>query len=89
MLLSSEDGKISILPALPDSWENGRVKGLLAVGSVEVDITWKDKTPVCISLCSSADQSVNVFYGNKKLAEQIELKKQEQQTIDLRSCEWI
>ena len=32
---------------------------------------------------------INIFYGNKKLTEKIELKKQEQQIIDLHSCEWI
>ena len=89
MLLSSEDGKITILPALPESWESGKVKGLLAVGGVEVDIAWKNKKPISISLCSSVDQSINIFYGNKKLTEKIELKKQEQQIIDLHSCEWI
>lgn len=89
MLLSSEDGKITILPALPESWESGKVKGLLAVGGVEVDIAWKNKKPISISLCSSVDQFINIFYGNKKLTEKIELKKQEQQIIDLHSCEWI
>lgn len=89
MLLSSEDGKITILPALPESWESGKVKGLLAIGGVEVDIAWKNKKPISISLCSSVDQFINIFYGNKKLAEKIELKKQEQQIIDLHSCEWI
>ena len=89
MLLSSEDGKITILPALPGSWESGKVKGLLAVGGVEVDIAWKNGKPISISLCSSLDQSINIFYENKKLTERVELKKQEQQIIDLHSCEWI
>ena len=84
-----EDGKITILPALPCSWESGKVKGLLAVGGVEVDIAWKNRKPISISLRSSLDQSINIFYGNKKLTEKIELKKQEQQIIDLHSCEWI
>lgn len=87
MLISSEKGKITILPALPDSWKNGKVRGLLAAGAIEVDITWKDRKPVSVSLCSSSDQNVSLFYRNRKLAEQIELKKQEQQIINLCSCE--
>ena len=86
MLISSEKGKITILPALPDSWKNGKVRGLLAAGAIEVDITWKDRKPVSVSLRSSSDQNVSLFYRNRKLAEQIELKKQEQQIINLCSC---
>lgn len=58
MLISSEKGKITILPALPDSWKNGKVRGLLAAGAIEVDITWKDRKPVSVSLRSSSDQNV-------------------------------
>lgn len=55
MLLQSHCGYISLLPALPDRWRNGAVRGLVARGNFTVDITWKDAAMTAASLMAAKD----------------------------------
>lgn len=42
MLMQSENNEIHLLPALPDDWKEGEIKGITAKGNFTVNIKWND-----------------------------------------------
>ena len=58
MLVASEPGKVNLLPALPDAWPTGGIKGVLCRGAIEVrSLTWS-KERIQVTLTSAKAQSI-------------------------------
>lgn len=45
MLLQSHEGFVNILPALPEEWSEGSLRGFKVRGGATVDLSWKDGRP--------------------------------------------
>lgn len=66
MLVQSHMGEIHILPALPDVWKNGSVKGLRCRGGFTLEeLTWKDGKPTVIRIRSNAGKTLRLRIGNE------------------------
>jgi alpha-L-fucosidase 2 len=54
MLLQSQNGELHLLPALPDAWATGSVRGLVGRGSFVVDMAWRDRKLVSATVQARA-----------------------------------
>jgi alpha-L-fucosidase 2 len=79
MLVQSTDNEIRLLPALPDAWAAGSVKGICTRGGFEVAMEWSDKTIKKLSIYAKNNGKTTLFYGKEK--KEIALKKG--QTLEL------
>ncbi len=68
MLIQSHNGCLHILPALPDSWKKGEVKGLRSRGGFEItDMQWKEGKITKVIVKS-------IIGGNLRLRAAVQLK---------------
>ncbi|MBO6033838.1 MAG: glycoside hydrolase family 95 protein [Prevotella sp.] len=66
MLMQSGDGKIELLPALPEAWKEGKVSGLCARGGYEVSFEWKGGYVRDCSIKSKTNSTVTLLYNGQQ-----------------------
>lgn len=79
MLVQSTEHEIRLLPALPDAWSEGSVKGICARGGFEIAMDWSNKSVKKLSIYAKNTGKTTLYYGNEK--KEISLKKG--QTMEL------
>ena len=66
MLVQSHTGKVVLLPALPDVWKDGTVKGLQCRGGFVLDeLTWKDGKPATVKVRSTVGGKLNISWNGQ------------------------
>ena len=81
MLVQSDENEIRLLPALPDAWSEGSVKGICARGGFEIEMTWNNKNLSHAVISSKTGGKTTLVFGNYK--KEIILKKGESIEIDI------
>ncbi|WP_229665900.1 glycoside hydrolase family 95 protein [Flavobacterium suaedae] len=80
MLMQSTDDKIYFLPALPDTWRNGSIKGICARGGFEVAINWTGGKLTSTEIKAKDSGKITLVYaGNEKF---VEINKGESVRVD-------
>lgn len=75
MLMQSTKEKIVLLPALPELWKDGKVKGICARGGFVVDMEWKGGKVTSLSITARYNSSTKVLCNGKVI--KVNLKKDE------------
>jgi alpha-L-fucosidase 2 len=68
MLLQSQNGEIQLLPALPDVWREGYIKGLRARGGFTVDQFWKNGKLTKSVIYPDHDSDIRIRYAGKTIS---------------------
>jgi alpha-L-fucosidase 2 len=79
MLVQSNENEIRLLPALPDAWDTGMVKGICARGGFEISMQWSKKVVNKVTVFSKKGGITTLICANKQ--KKINLKKGQKLTF--------
>ena len=79
MLAQSNRERIVLLPALPNAWKNGRVKGLCLVGNMKLSMEWRDGKLTTAVLTAGSDINTQLCYAGEK--QKIQMKAGEEKVF--------
>ena len=65
MLLQSQNNDIELLPAIPEQWKRGQIKGIKARGGYTVDFSWKNGKVYYIKISALKEGNVIVRYNGQ------------------------
>ena len=65
MLMQCDGENMDLLPALPDSWQQGNIQGIKARGNYTLNLYWKDKKVSKAEIISHAEGRLTVNYNGK------------------------
>ena len=66
MLMQSNTETIYLLPALPDAWQKGSIKGIKARGGFEIDLDWEQHKLIKSTVSSLKGGKTTVSYKGRK-----------------------
>jgi hypothetical protein len=81
MIIQSSKTTIDLLPAIPEQWSNGSIKGAWTRSGISMDLEWKDSKPVKADLKSNRATEIVVKFKEREWP--VKLSANESISLDL------
>lgn len=71
---TADERIVELLPALPDSWQSGRISGIKARGNLTFDLEWKDGKLISAAVTAAKDSVLRLKLNSRTGAPKEQLK---------------
>ena len=65
MIMQSHQGYIHLLPALPEQWDTGSIKGLCSRGGFEIDMSWANGRVEKLTILSKLGNPLRLRFNDQ------------------------
>ena len=59
--------ELYLLPALPEVWSEGEIKGMRLQGGFSLDLKWQDGKAATVAVTAVMPEKIKVFYEGKEI----------------------